>query len=165
MLTTLNKLNQALIIQMTAQIINNDLVLDDQIVSARACIEAVCKGKIRLCLDDDHTRSAQDLADDCDAFSPEANPSVPRKTILKERAAFIAKVSRQGIKVSTMEYWTGRDWEGLLGIENNAIGGFVGEDIMGSGYELQLMQSALIAYNKQSLDEHGTVIDPYLSVA
>ncbi len=72
-----------------------------------------------------------------------------------------ARVASEGVHTVVSEYWTGREWESMIGIEDNSIGGFIGSDFNGSGYELQLLEAALEAYNKQPLDETGFVIDPY----
>jgi len=66
-----------------------------------------------------------------------------------------------GVYTAEAQYWTGREWEGLVGIKNNTISGFIGTDFIGSGSELQLLEAALTAYNNQNLDTEGFVIDPF----
>lgn len=66
-----------------------------------------------------------------------------------------------GVYTAEAQYWTGREWEGLVGIKNNTISGFIGTDFIGSGSELQLLEAALTAYNNQNLDAEGFVIDPF----
>lgn len=124
---------------------------------------AIRQGKIRLTRQHDGLASFEDLAGDC--FNPDANPSVPSDQLKREATNFRNRLIRSGAWVMTAEYWTGRYWEGLLGCEGNSIGGFVGNDFFGSGYELQVMQAVLDAYNAQELDSDGFVIDPFRNAA
>lgn len=115
---------------------------------------AVCMGKIRLTRTDDVCATFYDLAGDC--FNPEVNPAIDPALLKREESAFKARVRNSGAWEYTSEYWDGRKW-----CLSDSIGGFVGWDFMGSGYELQVMQSALNEYNAQRLDVAGFVIDPY----
>lgn len=52
------------------------------------------------------------------------------------------RAKRDGCWGYVAEYWTGADWE-----HADSIWGFVGDDFDGSGYDDDLMQSALDAYD------------------
>lgn len=125
--------------------------------------QAVRQGKIRLTRMTDDDASFDDLAGDI--FTPAANPSVDAEQLKREAKNFRNRIARSGVWIMVSEYWTGRQWESFVGIGHNAIGGFVGHDFFGSGYELQVMETALDAYNAQPLDENGFVIDPFLRAA
>lgn len=124
---------------------------------------AVRQGKIRLTRMADDCASFDDLAGDC--FNPDANPSVDAEQLKREAKNFRNRIARSGAWIMVSEYWTGRHWESLEGIDGNSIGGFVGHDFFGSGYEKQVMQAALDAYNAQDLDDNGFVIDPFLKAS
>jgi hypothetical protein len=100
-----------------------------------------------------------------DAFNPEVNPDIPADQLKREERSFEARIRRSGAWVMISEYWTGRYWERHGDMMDNIIGGFVGHDFFGSGYELQVMQSALDGYNSQELDNAGFVIDPFRKAA
>lgn len=121
---------------------------------------AIRQGKIRLNRQTDSQACFDDLAGDC--FNPDANPSVDAEQLKQEAKEFRERISEFGAWVMISEYWTGREWESLFDIDGNAIGGFVGDDFFGSGYELQVMEAAMESYNAQPLDEYGFVVDPFL---
>ena len=125
-----------------------------------AIISAVSLGKIMLSKTEDSCIRYEDLAGDI--FNSKVNNDIPAAQLKKEEKAFKARISRSGTWVMSASYWTGREWECLTGIDDNMIGGFIGYDFFGSGYELQIMGSALEAYNKQILDSNGFVVDPYI---
>ncbi|TNC80842.1 MAG: hypothetical protein C9356_12010 [Oleiphilus sp.] len=126
-------------------------------------ILAIKLGKIRISKERSDDWTFKELAGDL--FSEEANPDISPKTLRKQAAAFKQRIYRAGVWTMVSEYWTGREWESLTGIRDNSIGGFVGSDFFGSGYELQIMESALTAYEQQDLDDQGFVIDPFLKAA
>lgn len=122
-------------------------------------IEAIKVGKIRLTLVRDDDYDIDDLCGDC--FDPIVNCDVSKNVLSRQRNSFLRRVREQGVHCAVSEYWTGRDWESFEGVEHNVIGGFVGQDVLGSGYELQLMEAALTAYFAQLLDADGYVVDPF----
>ena len=111
-----------------------------------AIIQAVRLGKIRITRERDLI-NMYDLKGD--AFNPEVNPDIPADQLKREERSFEARIRRSGAWVMISEYWTGRYWERHGDMMDNIIGGFVGHDFFGSGYELQVMQSALDGYNSQ----------------
>ena len=119
---------------------------------------ALRQGKIRLVRFNDDTASFEDLAGDC--FNPEVNEGIPAEQLKREEVNFKTRIRRAGKWAYQSQMWTGRDW-----VVSDTIGGFVGWDFMGSGYELQVMQEALEAYHQQLLNAEGFVVDPYLRAA
>ena len=119
---------------------------------------AILAGKIRVEAQADTTWRFEELAGD--VFNPEVNKDLCSKQLKREERNFKARIQRAGVWFVESSYWTGRSWESIEGISDNAISGFVGTDFFGSGYEYQLLESALIAYKKQELDADGYVIDP-----
>lgn len=131
--------------------------------AVQAVIDAIQLGKIRLTRQADIHGGFEELAGDC--FNPAANPSVPAEKLKREAENFRRKIRRTGVWAMISEYWTGREWKRFDNITDNIIGGFVGHDFFGSGYELQVMEAALEAYNQQDLDAEGFVIDPFRKAA
>jgi len=81
--------------------------------------------------------SYDDLAGDC--YDPEANPDINPNVLKKQEEAFRRRIDEEGVYVYSSAY--------LLpdGTTEQAdiIGGFVGDDFFGSGYESQVMEAAL----------------------
>jgi len=124
------------------------------------CIKlALLQGKIMLEKSEDEFYRYEDLAGDI--FNPEINTSIEPKVLQRQERNFKERIRRQKVWGAITHYWTGRSWESFVGIDDNSIFGFVGNDLIGSGYEIQLLEAALDAYNKQELDDEGFVIDPY----
>lgn len=119
---------------------------------------AIREGKIQLRRSADDYASFDDLAGE--VFNPGVNPSIEPERLKLEAKKFRTRIRNAGVWVFQSFYWTGREW-----ISSDAIGGFVGWDFIGSGYELQVLESALNDYNKQALDVEGFVIDPFRAVA
>lgn len=121
-------------------------------------IEAAIRfGKIKLTrIEDDCSYS--ELAGDI--FTPEVHDSIDPAQLKREEKAFKARIRNSGQWLYQSWYWGGRSWN-----RSDSIGGFVGWDFMGSGYELQVMDEALTEYNQQPLDAAGFVIDPYRNAA
>lgn len=136
---------------------------DNQRASCEGVISAVKQGKIRITRVTDDDSSFDDLSGDI--FNEEVNSDIAPIQLRKEASSFKRRMREQGVWTMWSEYWTGREWENLEGVDHNCIGGFVGNDFFGSGYELQLMEDALTAYNKQELDQNGFVVDPFLKAA
>lgn len=121
--------------------------------------KAILSGKIKVEAQPDTTWRYEDLSGD--VFNPDVNNDICPKELKRQERNFKARIHRAGVWFVESSYWTGRDWESIEGISDNAISGFVGSDFFGSGYEYQLLKSALDAYNKQDLDSDGYVIDPF----
>ncbi|MDA0145961.1 hypothetical protein OCT63_17180 [Vibrio sp. RW] len=119
---------------------------------------AVLQGKIKVEAHSDTFWRYEDLAGD--VFCPKVNHDRCPEQLKREERNFKARIRRAGVFFVEASYWTGREWESQTGIQDNVICGFVGNDFIGSGYEFQMLQSALDAYNAQSLDGDGFVIDP-----
>lgn len=117
-------------------------------------ILGIKQGKIRLRATEDNYYCIKSILGDL--FSPYENPEICPKLLLKQEKAYKAKVYRNKVWTMYGEYWTGREW-----IECDSIGGFVGNDFFGSGYEMQVLGQALDNYNSQQLDRAGYVIDPF----
>ena len=127
--------------------------------SINEVINAIMLGKIRITKIADEISTFEDLSGDI--FNEEANPDIPPLILKKEKTSFKRRINNSGVWTMLSEYWNGREWENLIGIDENSISGFVGNDFFGSFYELQLMQAALDAYNNQLLDSEGFVLDPF----
>lgn len=69
-----------------------------------------------------------------DMFDHECNPDIPPSQLAKERKRELARVNRNGIWDYVLT---------VLGTEAEAIGGFVGKDFYGSGYDIDFYNSAL----------------------
>ncbi|EGQ9299079.1 hypothetical protein HJ202_24800 [Vibrio parahaemolyticus] len=120
---------------------------------------AVRLGKIRFIKQEDQYVDLKALSGDL--FDPDVNIDISKEELKRSESAFRVRVHREGVWIVESQYWTGRAWEGIEGISNNVICGFVGDDFVGSGYELDLGREALAAYNSQPLDALGFVIDPF----
>ncbi|WP_415912456.1 hypothetical protein [Neptuniibacter sp. QD37_11] len=121
--------------------------------AVRAVIAAVREGKISIrCMKDDDY-SLEELLDG----------GVEDLQVQKRMEHNLkARIRRAGVWTYVAHYWTGREWEEFYGISHNSVSGLIGYDFFGSGYELQIMEAAMAAYNAQPLDESGRAIDPYL---
>lgn len=115
---------------------------------------AVLLGKIRLGKVKDDIHSIDDLMGDC--FDPILNTDIPPGQLKKDKSAFLRRVSAQSVWAFYVEYWDGREWH-----QSDMCGGFVGNDFFGSGYEVGFANEAFTAYQAQTLDADGYVIDVY----
>lgn len=95
-------------------------------------------GAVRLRVEADSYASLDDLEGDC--FNPHANPDISPARLARERAAFIEKVECEGVWGIIGEYWDGRQWR-----QADSVWGFVGDDWQDSGYDIDIMSSALDA--------------------
>ena len=77
-----------------------------------------------------------------DSFTPRHNPDIKPEILERERQEQIARVERDGIWGYVAEFWDGSAWE-----HADSIWGFISDDFASSGYEPDLMQSALDALN------------------
>lgn len=124
-------------------------------------IGAVEQGKIRVIKEEDHLDF-----DDChgDIFCPVTNHDICPNKLKREETNAKARFRRVGGAFTfASEFWNGREWDDMLSYPKSdcSIGGFVGDDFFGSGYEWQVMQEALDYYNKQEFDKDGKLIDKY----
>ena len=122
-------------------------------------IEAVELGKIALVRVVYNSASFEELAGD--AFDSEINDNISPAQLRREAREFKTRIQQDGTWTYVSQYWDGRNWEWLKGIQDNITGVFVGDDFFRSGDVTGLMQMALDAYNRQTLDSNGFVIDPY----
>jgi len=152
----ISKLNEKLVKSLNAHLESG---YEKDKVQVNRIIDAIKNGKISIGRDEDDHCSFDDLAGDC--FNPDANPDIDPAKLKREENAYKAKIRRSGVWGYRSSYWTGRSWEDSEGLEHSAICGFVGFEFFGSGYELQVMEEALDAYNRQQLDADGFVIDPF----
>lgn len=120
--------------------------------------KAVMQGKIKVEAHSDTFWRYEDLTGD--VFCPQVNNDICPEKLKREERNFKARIRRAGVFFVEASYWTGREWESQTGIQDNVICGFVGNDFIGSGYEFQMLETALEAYNSQPLDSDGFVIDP-----
>lgn len=127
-------------------------------VGCKVLAKAVLQGKIKVQAYADTFWRYEELAGD--VFCPQANKDVCPTQLKREERNFKARIRRAGVFFVEASYWTGREWESHIGIQDNVICGFVGNDFIGSGYEFQMLQAALDAYNAQPLGDDGFVIDP-----
>jgi len=152
----MSKLNAKLIKSLNAHLesgYEKDKVLVNRI------IDAVKVGKISIEREEDSYWSFEDLAGDC--FNPDANPDIPAGELKRQKNNFESRIRNSGVWAHSSSYWSGRSWEHTEDLAHNHICGFVGSDFFGSGYEVQIMEEALDAYNRQQLDADGFVIDPF----
>jgi hypothetical protein len=129
----------------------------DELLVAKV-ISGLMLGKIRIAKEEDVFWSIDDLAGDM--FNPDVNDDISPAILKKQRRSFVARVNRSGVWGAVAETWNGRAWDDES-TGHNAIFGFVGNDFVGSGYELQLLEEALERYEAQPLDIDGFVVDPY----
>lgn len=122
-------------------------------------IDAVKAGKISVSREQDQHSTFKDLCGD--VFNPAVNTDIPPAELKRQERAYRQRFYKTGCWVMIARYWTGRYWEDSNGMSDNVIGGFVGYDFFGSGYELQMLEEALMAYERQDLDERGFVRDPF----
>lgn len=128
-------------------------------VRVNRVIKAIKTGKISVSRERDEYASFSDLCGD--VFNPEVNKDIPPAELKRQERVYRRRFNRTGCWVMVARYWTGRYWEDQKGLVDNSIGGFVGYDFFGSGYELQMLEGALAAYERQDLDERGFVRDPF----
>ena len=131
--------------------LKDGFITDDK--SVNDIINAMMVGKIRITKLSDDISSFDDLAGDI--FNEDINSDIAPLLLRRQKARFKRRINDSGVWTMMSEFWNGREWENLVGIDDNSISGFVGNDFFGSFYELQLMQAALEAYNSQLLDDQG----------
>lgn len=102
-------------------------------------------GVVRIRLEPDDYFDIDDLMGDC--FDEIINCNCPGgiRAIRAEKSAFINRVECDGVWVAVAEFFDGDEW-----IQTDCIGGFVGDDFYKSGYDIDLMASAIKAYDNSS---------------
>jgi hypothetical protein len=73
-----------------------------------------------------------------DAYEPKHNPDIKPEILEKERAHQIDRINNDGVWYVLSEVWNGDEWEWC-----DSCGGFIGDDWENSGYDVDLMQSAI----------------------
>jgi len=97
--------------------------------------------RLRIVEYPDYGLSFEDLTGDC--FCPKANPDIKPEILERKSKEYAKKVQREGVWFYDAQIWNGDCWESV-----DSIGGFVGDDFIGSGHEDDLMESAIDALNK-----------------
>lgn len=83
-----------------------------------------------------------------DSFCPKANPDIKPEILEHEEQEYLEKVNRDGVWSYNAQVWNGEGWESVY-----SIGGFVGDDFIGSCYDDDLMESTIEAL--QDIFEKG----------
>lgn len=86
------------------------------------------------------------VGDDCvdlgnlfgDTFNPDVNTDIPASRLERERSAEIERVNRDGVWGVIGEFFDGEEWQ-----HADSCFGFIGEDWKDSGYDTDIMRSAL----------------------
>ena len=128
-------------------------------LKVRAIIQAIKLGKIGIKREQDDYATFENCCGDI--FKPEVNTDIEPSELKRQERNLRKRFNNAGCWTMVTRYWTGRGWEESEGLTKNVIGGFVGYDFFGSGYEMQMFEDALEAYNRQELDEDGFVFDPF----
>ena len=98
-------------------------------------------GHVRIVEHPDEYVDLDDLLGE--SYDPNVNPDIKPEILERERQDEIERINRDGVWGYTAEYWNGATWE-----HADSICGFVGNDFTKSGYNTDLMQSALDALNR-----------------
>ena len=91
------------------------------------------------------------VADECttfdelcgDTFDPRANPDISPKRLEREKDEFLEQVNREGVIGLIGEYFDGEEWQ-----QADSCFGFVGDGWKESGYDIDIMASAIEAAEK-----------------
>ena len=75
-----------------------------------------------------------------DTYNPDANPDIPIKQMEREKQEEIDRINRDGVWGVIGEYFDGCNWQ-----HADSCFGFVGDDWRDSGYDIDIMESALDA--------------------
>lgn len=94
--------------------------------------------RVRIVEHPDATADLDNLLGDC--FEPRHHPEIKPEILERERQAEIDRIERDGVWGYVAEYWDGDQWE-----HADSIWGFIGGDFDSSGYDTDLMESALDA--------------------
>lgn len=107
------------------------------IIASNECDDA--PGTVRIVEYPDESCSFDDLAGD--TFNPIANPDIKPHILEREERAEIERIKRDGIWGYVAQFWDGAAWQ-----DTDSIWGFVGDDFDDSGCDIDLMGSAMDAY-------------------
>ena len=88
-------------------------------------------GLVRLECKPDEYADIDDLEGDC--FDPKHNPDVDPSQLEAERKAFHARINREGVWGLVGEYADGTHWA-----HADSCWGFVGDDMINSGYDVDI---------------------------
>lgn len=97
--------------------------------------------RIRIVESADYGLSWDDLVGD--SFCPKANPDIKPDILELKAQEYSDKILYEGVWFYDAQVWLGDYWESV-----DSIGGFVGDDFIGSNYDDDLMESAIDALNK-----------------
>ncbi len=114
-------------------------VKNDELRAEFSALEA--QGHVRFRTETDDCYNLDDLMGDC--FNPDANPSVPASQLKREENEFVDRVEREGVYGIITEYYDGEEW-----MHADSVWGFVGDDWKLSGYDADLMGSAIDNYRR-----------------
>lgn len=108
--------------------------------------------KVRLRVEPDNDADMGNLKGDC--FDPRVNPDIPQAKLEQAEREFEERIERDGVVGIIAEYWDERneEWE-----HADSCFGFIGDDWIDSGYDFDLMQSAVDAYYGQAKEEPPTL--------
>ena len=93
-------------------------------------------GDVRLRIVPDEHADMDDLKGDC--FNRKVNPDVQESRMQREENDFEERVRSDGVWGIVGEYWDGSNWQ-----HADSVWGFVGDAWRNSGYDFDIMQSAL----------------------
>lgn len=103
--------------------------------------------RVRIVYHPDDHWDKDDLAGDC--YNPSVNPDINPNILKRQQREYFELIDSEGVYGYIAQFWGGDDW-----IDTDSIWGFVGFDsFKDSGYDIDLMQSAMDA-----LDKHDTAI-------
>ena len=94
--------------------------------------------RVRIVAEPDDCQSLDDLLGD--TYSAKCNPEIKQEILERERQAEIDRINQDGVWFMVAEYWDGNEWE-----HADSIGGFIGRDFAGSGYDTDLKAEAMRA--------------------
>ena len=94
--------------------------------------------RVRIVAMPDHDICMDDLKGDF--YDPRNNPDINANKLAREEKEFEERVASEGVWGFRAEYWNGAEW-----IETDSIWGFVGDDFVDSGYDVDMMRGALDA--------------------
>ena len=106
--------------------------------------------RVRIVAMPDNCLQMDDLKGDC--FNPHVNSDINPNRLAREEREFEDRVYREGVWGFRAEYWNGEEW-----IETDSIWGFVGDDFIGSGYDDDLVESALDSLDVYLASEAQTI--------
>ena len=103
--------------------------------------------KVRIVAHPDGWCDLDDLLGD--TFNSDVNTDIKPEILERERQHEIDRISNDGVWCLVAEYWDGEEWQCA-----DSVGGFIGNDFSTSGYEPDLMRSAINAYRQSILDRY-----------